>query len=80
MLIREINHYPEMKTKSATVELTYDELRDISNALYECSKTHDKYHQTRTKMFILFEIVKNGSLDCWAIEKLYEMTHQGEEE
>lgn len=74
MLIREINHYPERGTKSATVELTYDEILDISRAL------HSTDCKTRTRWFYLFEIVKNGCLDRFAIEKLYEFTHPEEED
>lgn len=73
MQIREINHHPEMGIKSATVELTYDEIRDIKNAL-----NGSKYEDTNVKWFYLFEIVKNGCLDRWAIDYLWGLVHPGE--
>ena len=72
MQIREINHHPEMGIKSATVELTYDEIRDIKNAL-----SGSKYEDTNVKWFYLFEIVKNGCLDRWAIDYLWGLVHPG---
>ena len=76
MVIREINHYPEMGTKSATVELTYEEILAIENALVRSKAPNP----TRRRWFYLFEIVKNGCLDPWAIEKLYNLTFEEEEE
>ena len=73
MQIREINHHPEMGIKSATVELTYDEIRDIKNAL-----NGSQYEDTNVKWFYLFEIVKNGCLDRWAIVYLWGLVHPGE--
>lgn len=73
MQIREINHHPEMGIKSATVELTYDEIRDIKNAL-----NGSQYEDTNVKWFYLFEIVKNGCLDKWAIDHLWGLVHPGE--
>lgn len=73
MLIRGISHYPERGTKTATVELTYDEIRDIKNAL-----NGSLYGDTNAKWFYLFEIVKNGCLDEWAINHLYNLINPGE--
>lgn len=73
MLIRGINHHPEMGIKSATVELTYDEIRDIKNAL-----NGSLYEDTNIKWFYLFEIVKNGCLDKWAVDHLWSLVHREE--
>ena len=63
MLIREIQHYPERNTKNAIICLSYEELRDISNALHKASKENPALNETRAKMWFLFDIMSNGTFD-----------------
>lgn len=81
MIIKEIIHKPEWKTKSAIVELGYDELRDIANACYEESKKNDNskdvsFMKTYRNMFFLFDLVKNGCIDGATISVLSKIQAQ----
>lgn len=38
MLIKEINHKPELKIKDAIISLSYEEIRDIANVFIYISR------------------------------------------
>jgi hypothetical protein len=79
MIIKELNHKPEYSIKNATVELTYDEIRDIANGfVFLCHQGEKGFVPTdaeikcfkeRKKSFsILFDLVKHGTVTDFTIE------------
>lgn len=63
MVIRELN----TDTKFATVTLSYDEIRCISNSLYQLSKVDEKDKEfdlqlMNAKMLELFSLIKHGMI------------------
>lgn len=79
MIIKELNHKPELKIQNATVELTYDEIRDIANGFfYLCHQEGEVYKpfdselsnfKQRKKSFdILFDLVKHGTVTDFTID------------
>lgn len=81
MTIHNITHNPQYHIKKATITLSYEEIRDIANLLYEASKdenTHSEQHILNRDFFLLFELVKNGCIDSFTIEHLNEIQTQSE--
>lgn len=78
MIIKELNHKPELGIKNVTVELTYDEVRDIANGfVYLCHQeegwkpfhTELECFKERKKSFdILFDLVKHGKVTDFTID------------
>lgn len=78
MTIKEIIHKPELGIKQATITLDYDEIRDISNLIYEESKKEENlkinsFNKLRRDMFFLFDLVKNGCIDGACVKKLFDL-------
>lgn len=91
MIIKELNHKPELSIKDATVELSYDEIRDIANGFtylvhskqfndnvkeldlwddFKPSSQEMEWFKERHKTFqILFDLVKNGTITDFTLEK-----------
>lgn len=71
MIIKEL--HSETTNKYAIIKLDYNEIRDISNSLYEFSKqgqcTTD-VHIVHRNIAALFQLVKHGCLDSASIELL----------
>jgi hypothetical protein len=81
MTIHNITHNPQYHVKKATITLSYEEIRDIANLLYEASKdenTHSEQHILNRDFFLLFELVKNGCIDSFTVEHLNEIQKQSE--
>lgn len=82
MIIKELNHKPELKIKDCIVELSYEEVRDIANGFYmltrmleedikkfEVSATELAFFHERKKSFaILFDLVKHGQVQQFTID------------
>lgn len=82
MVIKELNHKPELKIKDCIVELSYEEVRDIANGFYlltrmleedikkfEVSATELASFYERKKSFaILFDLVKHGQVEQFTID------------
>ena len=76
MLIKELNS----TRKTMLVEVNYDELRDISNALYHLTEhieEHDEYDNLSVKntardALIAFDIIKHGTVTQFTIDKYAE--------
>ena len=72
---------PQTGFKNATVTLNYEEIRDISNLLCDIekirllSKTEAKLHRD---MFFLFDVVKNGCIDSFTVQRLGELQNKME--
>lgn len=81
MTIHNITHNPQYHIKKATITLSYEEIRDIANLLYEASKdenTHSEQHILNRDFFLLFELVKNGCIDSFTVEHLNKIQEQSE--
>ena len=80
MIIHEIIHKPDRQTKTATIHLNYDEIRDIANMLCSITKQPDYqtegYKTLHRDFFWLFEIVKNGLVDGFTCEHLYKLNQK----
>lgn len=82
MIIKELNHKPELKIKDCIVELSYEEVRDIANGFYmlvgmleddlkkyQVSATELASFIERKKSFaILFDLVKHGQVQQFTID------------
>lgn len=71
MTIKEL--HSETNNKCATIELNYDEIRDIANGLYELGKLTKfttSFHKIHRDMAFLFNIVKHGCIDSNSIRML----------
>lgn len=82
MVIKELNHKPELKIKDCIVALSYEEVRDIANGFYlltsmleddikkfEVSATELASFYERKKSFaILFDLVKHGQVEQFTID------------
>ena len=78
MTILELKHDDNYKQYSATVRLSYDELRDLSHGMYhlykdERNRLNVSYHETHKEIALVFDLVKNGHLDNWSIDMLNEL-------
>lgn len=81
MTIHNITHNPIYHVKKATITLSYEEIRDIANMLYEASKdenTRSEQLVLNRDFFLLFELVKNGCIDSFTVEHLNEIQKQSE--
>lgn len=65
---------------SATITLTYDEIRDISNGLYYLTNpsliennTNEEYKNVAAKTSFLFDMVKHGNIQPETVNKLFEV-------
>lgn len=75
MTILEIQHNIDRKIFNATIKLDYDEIRDISHALYylcedEKNKKRTSYHEIHMEIAALFGLVKHGRLTGCALDLL----------
>lgn len=85
MLIKDITCHPEDNIRGATIFLDYEELCQINNALYFCSKIEKKrktkdFYKIRRNICYLFQLVKNGCLDSYVIETLKEIQNEIDKE
>lgn len=74
MLIRELN----TNSKQATVTFDYDELRCLSNSLYEVSKFDDvkkdiEFKKVYAKIIELFALVKHGNIPEFELRMMYKL-------
>lgn len=82
MTIHNITHNPKYGIKNATVTLSYEEIRDIANMLYQTTKdekTRSEQHILHRDFFLLFELVKNGCIDSFTVETLNKIQEQSKE-
>jgi hypothetical protein len=82
MTIHNITHNPQYHIKKATITLSYEEIRDIANMLYEATKnenTCSEQHILNRDFFLLFELVKNGCIDSFTVEHLNEIQERSKE-
>lgn len=75
MTIREINRDSDREIFNATIKLNYDEIRDISHALYhlcndEENKKRTSYHEIHRDIAWLFGLVKHGCLNRCSVDML----------
>lgn len=56
--------------KYVNVTLTYEECRDISNALYNLQKEDKKYKDIYGKCKFLFDMVKHGNIQPETVKAL----------
>lgn len=55
----------EPNNKNVTVCLSYENIRDIANGLYEASKINPKYESIHRLMSDVFMLTKEGSIKSW---------------
>ena len=73
MIINELNS--NKNSKSAIVSLDYNEIRDLSNILYEITKDDEKlkrYGYLERSLSVLFDLVKHGTVDSRIVENYME--------
>lgn len=63
MQIVNLNSKP--KNKNVTVCLSYENIRDIANGLYEASKVNPKYEPIHRIMVDIFSLTKEGTINSW---------------
>ena len=85
MLIKDITCHPEDNIKGATIFLGYEELCQLNNVLYFCSKIEKRgntkeFYKIRRDIYYLFQLVKNGCLDSYTIETLKEIQKEIDKE
>lgn len=83
MIIKELNHKPELKIKDCIVELSYEEVRDIANGMYwltEYISNPDKvkevftateksnFEVVKNSFAVLFDLVKHGQIQQFTID------------
>ena len=82
MIIKELNHKPEIKIKDCIVALSYDEVRDVANGFYQlckmlenadgltdCDKRElENYKKVKNSFAILFDLVKHGQVQQFTID------------
>lgn len=78
MTILEMNRDSDRNIFNATIKLNYDEIRDISHALYhlcedEKNKKRTSYHEIHRDIAWLFDLVKNGCLDRCSVDMLNDL-------
>ena len=76
MVIRELT----TDSKFATVTLSYDEIRCISNSLYQLSEVENKDKEfdlplMRAKMLELFSLVKHGMIPEFELGVIHDLIH-----
>ncbi len=60
-----VNLNSEPNHKNVTVCLSYENIRDIANGLYEVSKINLKYEPIYRVMADVFSLTKEGSIKSW---------------
>ena len=70
-------------SRTVTVELDYDELRCVNNALYELSRYDDleKYHDfniVRKRFMEVFTILKHGYIPDFELNIMYDLLFSNE--
>jgi hypothetical protein len=81
MVIRELN----TDAKFATVTLSYDEIRCLSNSLYQLSKVEEKDKEfdlqlMNAKMLELFSLIKHGMLPEFELGIIHDLIYKYNEE
>lgn len=81
MVIRELN----TDAKFATVTLSYDEIRCISNSLYQLSKVEEKDKEfdlqlMNAKMLELFSLIKHGMIPEFELGIIHDLIYKHNEE
>lgn len=66
----------------AIVELTHEDVSEITNALYKRMKEHPYPGQKRryTDFMILLQLLESGTFDDWTVEKVKEYRNIKKEE
>lgn len=75
MQIRELRS--ERNNKGAVISLSYEEIRDLANALYCLTtgvSTKTDYSSIAANMHLLFDLVKHGNIQKHSIDKLHELS------
>ena len=64
----------------AIVELTHDDVSEITNALYKRMKEHPYPEQKRrySDFMILLQLLESGTLDNWTVERVKEYRSEDE--
>lgn len=73
----------DTNTKTITVELNYNEVRDISNGLYlatTADNSNAEYDTIYGKSRILFDLIKHGTIQCDTIDRLYNINKEADNE
>lgn len=60
-----VNLNSEPNNKYVTVCLSYENIRDIANGLYEASKVNPKYEPMHKIMVDIFRLTKEGTIESW---------------
>lgn len=60
-----VNLNSEPNNKNVTVCLSYENIRDIANGLYEASKINSKYESIQRIMADIFSLTKEGDIKSW---------------
>ena len=60
-----VNLNSEPNNKFVTVCLSYENIRDIANGLYEASKVNPKYEPMHRIMVDIFRLTKEGTIESW---------------
>lgn len=67
-------NYPlsEINKAKAVVELTHEDVSEITNALYERMKKHPHAENKRrySDFMILLQLLESGTLDNWTVERV----------
>jgi hypothetical protein len=76
MVIRELN----TDAKFATITLSYDEIRCISNSLYQLSKVEEKDKEfdlqlMNAKMLELFSLIKHGMIPEFELGVIHDLIY-----
>lgn len=76
MVIRELN----TEAKFATITLSYDEIRCLSNSLYQLSKVEDTdtdfdLDLMNAKMLELFSLIKHGMIPEFELGIIYDLIY-----
>lgn len=72
MVIKELDD----KIKHATISISYNEARDISNGLYHISKEKPEYKDIYLKTKFIFDMIKHGMIQPETIEDMYEQRNK----
>lgn len=83
MIIENITHDPTHNMKNVKLMLDYDELRCITNSLYELArlakdsnsdiKLDSKFDETRRNFIMLFSLTKQGCLPEFELRNMYNL-------
>ena len=77
MVLRELN----TDAKFATITLSYDEIRCISNSLYQLSKVEEKDKEfdlqlMNAKMLELFSLIKHGKIPEFELGVIHDLIYR----